>query len=77
MEKLAIYLPKLSRHIGFLSILLFTMLLVILDSMGVVSVRPEWISMLTQLLMVIVGVLYVSRSAEKISSMKYKSESKV
>ena len=59
-------ITKITRPLSFWFILIVFIVLLILNSFGLIKTDPMYINILQQLLITIVGFYFIARSAEKI-----------
>ena len=60
------FITKITRPLSFWFILIVFIILLILNSFGLIKTDPLYINTLQQLLMIMVGFYFTARSAEKI-----------
>jgi len=65
------FITKVSRPISFWLVLLIFLILLILNSFGLIKTDPQYLDILKQILLIMIGFYFTARTIEKFAQVKY------
>ena len=65
------FITKVSRPISFWLVLIIFLILLILNSFGLIKTDPQYLDILKQILLIMIGFYFTARTIEKFAQVKY------